>query len=228
MNLNVSNILDSIGEKESRKPRVVRSSEAQGGLTDEQLLERLLSGQNRESSQEAVRTVTQEETETTEIESRNAEIDLISIIESPFPEIDSTDVEEQEDAAKKYYPSILSLLKYKAGFWVCTDGRRFVEQVPAYLWQLKIGYSGKTDKKPEKPASGGGTGGTMDHAQLEHLRFEESGHTGFQKELTAGEGITIEGNVISSTREDTYTAGAGIDISANNEISTQNIIWKTW
>lgn len=198
MNLNVSNILDNIGEKESRKPRVVRSSEAQGGLTDEQLLERLLSGQTRGYSQDAVRPISTETQETAEVESRNVEIDLISIVESPFPEIDSADVEEQEDAAKKYYPSILSLLKYEAGFWVCTDGRRFIEQYPAYLWQLKIGYKGKTDKKPEKPASGG-TGGTMDHAQLQHLDYASSGHTGFQEALVAGEGITIEGNVISST-----------------------------
>lgn len=26
----------------------------------------------------------------------------------------------------------------------------------------------------------------------------------------------------------TYTAGTGIDISANDEISTQNIIWRNW
>jgi len=38
-----------------------------------------------------------------------------------------------------------------------------------------------------------------DHAQLTHLDFASSGHTGFQAALTAGNGIDITDNVISNT-----------------------------
>lgn len=38
-----------------------------------------------------------------------------------------------------------------------------------------------------------------DHAELTHLDFASSGHTGFQAALTAGNGIDITDNVISNT-----------------------------
>lgn len=49
-----------------------------------------------------------------------------------------------------------------------------------------------------------------------------------QNKLTAGTNITIdENNVISATGE-VYSAGEGINISVNNEISTENIVWRVW
>lgn len=64
---------------------------------------------------------------------------------------------------------------------------------------------------------------------VDWIKDVQSEVNGKQDELTAGENITIEDNVISSTGGgggSTYTAGTGIDIT-NNVISVVNAIIKT-
>lgn len=58
-----------------------------------------------------------------------------------------------------------------------------------------------------------------DHAQLQNLGYDESGHTGFQRELIPDESITIDEEGHIHANGESYTAGQNINIDEDNVIS---------
>lgn len=52
--------------------------------------------------------------------------------------------------AETYNSKVLSLITYKGGYWICTDGMKYLEQKPAYIHQL--GLYNATPKSSKAPS----------------------------------------------------------------------------
>lgn len=72
-------------------------------------------------------------------------------------------------------------------------------------------------------------GTPVDNADATTKQYVDTGLNAKQDTLTAGQNITITNNVISATGGGAvYNAGEGILINSNNDIMTNNIIWRYW
>lgn len=72
-------------------------------------------------------------------------------------------------------------------------------------------------------------GTPVDNADATTKQYVDTIASAKQDTLTAGQNITITNNVISATGAGAvYNAGEGILINSNNDIMTNNIIWRDW